>query len=225
MSQSEEISRSFYAQLGAAGLANRTRPDWDERIVASVSEMLPPRARVLDAGCGYGRVALPLAREGYDVTGLDLSPNLIQAARRAADDEGLRVEFTVGSMTALPYPRAAFDAVICLWSAFHELLEEEEQIQAISGMWRVLRPGGLALIEGPLYEAPGEEEIRSGARRGPDHRIAWTLVEGILNPHYVHDERSFRRICEAAGVAPFEVYERDWGGRQRQFLRLEKPPA
>lgn len=73
VSQSEEISRSFYAQLGADGLANRTRPEWDEKIIAALIEMLPQDARVLDVGCGYGRIALPLARAGYEVEGL-ISP-------------------------------------------------------------------------------------------------------------------------------------------------------
>jgi 2-polyprenyl-3-methyl-5-hydroxy-6-metoxy-1,4-benzoquinol methylase len=125
MPDSEEISRSFYLELGAEGLARRTRPEWDEAIVAALVELLPAGSRVLDAGCGYGRIALPLARAGYAVTGIDLAANLIDAARRTADAEGLTVELTVGSMTGLPYPTESFDAAICLWSAFNELLEEE----------------------------------------------------------------------------------------------------
>lgn len=225
VSQSEEISRSFYAQLGADGLANRTRPEWDEKIIAALIKMLPQDARLLDVGCGYGRIALPIAQAGYDVEGLDLSENLIEAARRAADAEGLRVGFTVGSMTSLPYPSESFDAAICLWSAFNELLEEDEQTRAIREMWRVLRPGGVGVIEGRPYTGPSEADIESGARRGPEHRVEWGLVEGILNPHYRHDERSFRRICDAAGVERFQVFERDWGGRQRLFLRLDKPSS
>jgi len=209
--------------LGADGLANRTRPEYDEKQVAAVIEMLPPEARVLDVGSGYGRVTLPLAREGYEIEGLDLSSNLIQAARQAADAEGLHIGFTVGSMRSLPYPSAAFDVVLCLWSAFYEILEEEEQTESIAEMWRVLRPGGFALIEGPRYEEPSEEDIQRGARRGPEHRVGWGLVEGDLNPHYAHDERSLRHLCNAAGVSRFHVFERDWGGRQRLFLRLDKP--
>lgn len=223
MSQSEEISQAFYAELGADGLANRTRPEWDETIVAAVVEMLPPKARVLDVGCGYGRVALPLARAGHEVEGLDLSENLIEAARQAGDAEGLPIRFTVGTMISLPCAAASFDAVICLWSAFNELLEENEQIQAIREMWRVLCPGGVGLIEGRPYTKPTAGEIASGERHGLAHRVEWGLVEGILNPHYRHDERSFRHICDAAGVSQFDVFERDWAGRQRLFLRLDKP--
>ena len=222
MAGSEEISRSFYAALGAEGLARRTRPDWDEQIVASVLELLPAGARVLDVGCGYGRVALPLARAGHAVEGLDLAGNLIEAARAAAAAEGLTVGFTVGSMTSLPYPSSSFDAVVCLWSAFHELLEEEAQTRTVAEMWRVLRPGGFALVEGPLFTEPTAADVASGARRGPDRRIAWEPVEGLLHPHYVHDERSYRRVCEAAAVPSFEVFEREWATRRRLFLRLDK---
>ncbi len=225
MSRSEEISRSFYERLGANGLASRTRADWDRKIVAALIEMLPDQARVLDVGCGYGRISLPLARAGYEVAGLDLSPNLIEAARAGADTEGLAVAFTLGSMTAMPYAAESFDTVACLWSAFHELLEEDEQVRAIGEMWRVLKPGGFAVIEGPVYEEPSTSDIENGTRRGPGHRVSWSLIEGILNPHYAHDERSFRRICEAARVSRFRVWERDWAGRQRLFLRLDKAAA
>jgi SAM-dependent methyltransferase len=126
-------------------------------------------------------------------------------------------------MASLPYPSESFDATICLWSAFNELLEEDERTRAIRELWRVLRPGGVGVIEGPPYREPTESEIESGARRGLEHRVEWGLVEGIPKPHYRHDEGSLRRICEAAGAERFEVFERDWGGRQRLFLRLDKP--
>jgi SAM-dependent methyltransferase len=223
ISRSEETSRAFYARLGAEGLASRTRPEWDAQIVAALVELIP-RGRVLDVGCGYGRVALPLARAGYEVDGLDVSTNLVDAARAAAEAAGLRVGFTVASMTSLPYPSKSFDAAICLWSGFNELLEEDEQVRAIAELWRVLRPGGIALVEGRLYTEPTEAEIASGVRHGPEHRVESGLVEGIPQDHFRHDERSFRRICAAAGVARFDVFERDWAVRRRLFLRLDKPP-
>jgi SAM-dependent methyltransferase len=223
MSRSEEISRAFYAQLGAEGLANRTAPEWDRSIVARLTEILPLESRVLDVGCGYGRVTLPLAQAGYEIEGIDLSENLIDAARRVADAKRLPIVFTVGSMTSLPYAPASYDAVVSLWSSFNELLEEEEQGRALREMWRVLRPGGFALIEGPLYEEPTDSDIESGRRRGQEHRIAWMYVEGILRPHYAHDARSLRRACDAAGVSAFQVFEDEWAGRRRLFLRLDKP--
>jgi SAM-dependent methyltransferase len=138
-----------------------------------------PRTRVLDVGCGYGRITLPLARKDYRVEGLDHSPELLTTARELGQAEGLNVSFTLGSMTSLPYEESSYGAVICLWSAFNELLEEHEQLTALGEMWRVLEPGGFALAEGRPYTEASEQEIGTGLRRGPGHRLERNVVEGL----------------------------------------------
>lgn len=222
---SEQLSREFYRRLGAEGLAGRTQPEWDAAIVAAVVEMIPREARVLDVGCGYGRIALPLAREAYRVVGLDHSPELLAAARRVAETEGLDITFTLGSMASLEYRNHSFDAVICLWSAFNELLEEEEQLMALREMWRVLKPGGLALIEGRPYTEPTDREIAAGIRRGSDRRVEWDVVDGILNLHYRHDQASLSRLSEKIGVDRYEITTQLWGGRDRLILRVWREPT
>jgi 2-polyprenyl-3-methyl-5-hydroxy-6-metoxy-1,4-benzoquinol methylase len=118
VSSSEAQSRSFYARLGAEGLRRRSRPEWDAAITELVAAYLGERERVLDAGCGYGRIAIPLAMRGHRVTGLDVSEPLLHSAREAALVQGVRLPLAVGSMTGLPFRDSSFDAVICLWSAY-----------------------------------------------------------------------------------------------------------
>jgi SAM-dependent methyltransferase len=220
--ESEAIARAFYAALTPAGLAGRTQTEWDELILRDLAELLPPANRILDVGCGYGRLAVPLAVAGYQVQGLDLSSVMIEAAQENAAEAGVRIPFVVGSMTDLPYDDASFDVVLCLWSAFHELLEVHAQTAAIHEMWRVLVGDGIGVIEGPPYTSPTAKEIARGYRRGHEHRVRWDLIDGLPNPHYVHDERSLAERCRAAGVTSFDVLPRDWGGRPRLLLRLRK---
>lgn len=75
MSADEAVSRYFYANLGADGLRRRSRPEWDAAVVDLAAGYLAGRERVLDLGCGYGRIAIPLTARGYRVIGLDHAPS------------------------------------------------------------------------------------------------------------------------------------------------------
>ena len=216
------MSIEFYERLGAEGLAARTSAAWDEQIVTRLHEMILPGRRVLDAGCGYGRIAIPMAQAGYDVTGLDHSDALLRVARERAEAANVAVRWIRETMCRMPLPDDSFDVVICLWSAFNELLEEEEQIAAVKEMHRVLRPRGWALIEGPIFTPAIADEIASGKRHGRENRLSMDVVAGLPNPHYCHDRESLAYIMERAAVAPFQVYTDGWAGRPRQFLRIQR---
>lgn len=221
---SAERSRTFYRALGPAGLAIRTKPEWDAQIVQSLIQLLPPAGRVLDVGCGYGRIAIPLAELGYEVTGLDISSNLLRAARREGSRRHLRIRFDAGSMTELPYPSGTFDAVISLWTAFYELLEHSEQVAALREMHRVLTPDGVGVIDGPVYESPTDAEIAQGARQGPGHRIAVALIAGQRLEHFAHDASTLEALADEAGLAHRRVVEQRWAGRPRQLLLFSRNP-
>ncbi|HUZ85079.1 MAG TPA: methyltransferase domain-containing protein, partial [Gaiellales bacterium] len=75
-------------RLGADRLAGQTQPEFDRSTVATLVAMLPPCARSLDLGCGYGRIALPLARAGNRVEGLDLVADMIEEAPPASRARG-----------------------------------------------------------------------------------------------------------------------------------------
>jgi SAM-dependent methyltransferase len=214
---SETQSRSFYAKLGAEGLRRRSSPKWDAAITKTAAAYLGERERVLDAGCGYGRIAIPLATRGYRVSGLDLSEPLLHSAREATLVQGVRLPLAVGSMTRLPFRDSSFDAVICLWSAYYEVLDPADQVRTLAEMWRVLAVGGLALIEGPLPPATGTEL--------PEDRIDRGLVEGLPNPHYVHDLETLSSRCAEAGIDDAEILIRDWAGRQRTILLFRRLSA
>ena len=95
--------------------------------------------RVLDVACGTGNLALPAARMGAIVTGVDIAPNLIEQARQNAAREGLKIQFDEGDAENLPYENAGFDAVVTMFGA---MFAPRPELVAAE-LKRVCRPGGL----------------------------------------------------------------------------------
>ncbi len=114
------------------------------------SEYLPQNARVLDLGCGSGiPVSKFLVEKGYDVTGVDISPKMIELARKNVSD----ARFVVGDMTEVRFKKK-FDGVIAVYSIFH--VPREEQKKLFERIHSVLFSGGVFLAS--LATDEGEYE-------------------------------------------------------------------
>lgn len=107
-------------------------------------ELAGREARILDAGCGTGGLLNELRRAEvmWEPEGLDYSPVACALARERT---GLPVR--QGSMTALPHPDGAFDAVVSVDALTHV----QDRAAALAEMVRVLRPGGLVILNVPAY--------------------------------------------------------------------------
>jgi SAM-dependent methyltransferase len=103
---------------------------------------LKPGTRVLDVACGTGNLALPAARIGAVVTGVDIAPNLIEQAREIANREGLTAKFDEGDAENLPYEDGSFDAVITMFGA---MFAPRPELTAAE-LKRVCRSGGLIVM-------------------------------------------------------------------------------
>jgi ubiquinone/menaquinone biosynthesis C-methylase UbiE len=101
-----------------------------------------PGAEILDAPCGYGRHAIPLAQAGFRVVGADRSQALLDEARR----RGAEFELVQADYRELPFPDDRFDAVLNLFSALG-YTGKEGDTQALREFHRVLRPGGRLVVE------------------------------------------------------------------------------
>jgi len=98
-----------------------------------------PGMRVLDVACGTGNLALPAARLGASVTGVDIAPNLLEQARETAKRAGLTVQFDEGDAEKLPYEDGSFDAVITMFGA---MFAPRPELTAAE-LKRVCRSGGV----------------------------------------------------------------------------------
>jgi SAM-dependent methyltransferase len=97
-----------------------------------------PGQRVLDVACGTGVVSVTAARLGTSVTGLDLTPELLERARENARIAGVKADWHEGDVENLPFGDAAFDVVM---SQFGHIFAPRPDV-AIGEMLRVLKPGG-----------------------------------------------------------------------------------
>ena len=119
---------------------------------------------ILDAGCGRGRNALFLARQGAAVTALDHLPEMLALCRRAAGSEGLALPCVTGKVESLPLASGTFDAALC--TSILESIPAPAAAAAGAELHRVVRPGGhlllvAAALEGSDPEARGPSPFRA----------------------------------------------------------------
>jgi SAM-dependent methyltransferase len=102
--------------------------------------------RVLDLACGTGGATVRLAAQGFQVTGVDLSPDMLGIARQKAAEAGVAVHFQQQDMSGLELD-GPFDVVICLYDSLNHLLETERLRATFKGVDRLLTPGGLFIFD------------------------------------------------------------------------------
>jgi len=103
---------------------------------------IPLGQRLLDVATGSGQIAIPAARAGMDVTGIDIAPNWVEQARARAAAEGLEVQFDEGDAEQLPYNDASFDVVVSVVGAIFAPRPEQVAAELV----RVTRPGGRIIM-------------------------------------------------------------------------------
>lgn len=150
---------------------------------AAVADALAGRgvaagSSLVDAGCGTGRYAAELARLGYRVTGVDLSPELIAIAARATP--GCRFEVADLRKWA---PARPFDAALCR-GVLNDLIEDSDRRAAVAGLRRALRDGGVLVADvrdweatARRYEADPAIERAADTPRGPVTFTSHTTLE------------------------------------------------
>lgn len=132
------IARWYTRNRGSAG-----QMDTYQEQAASLTASLPQGVRILEVAPGPGYFAVELARRGFDVTGLDISHSFVDIASRYGRRQGVTVDFRQGDVAALPFPDGSFDVIVCQ-AAFKNF---REPVKALNEMRRVLRTGGVAVIQ------------------------------------------------------------------------------
>ncbi|SNR74329.1 class I SAM-dependent methyltransferase [Puniceibacterium sediminis] len=109
--------------------------------------------RVLDAACGTGYHAVRLTRAGFDVTALDICPNMVARTAENARAHGVRFKMMVRDWLELDSDAAPFDAIVCLGSSFPHLLDPADRSKALKNFYSLLRPGGQLILDHRNFDA------------------------------------------------------------------------
>jgi SAM-dependent methyltransferase len=136
MDEFKQRQRTMWGAGDYAALSEHIR-DVGEHVVERAG--VGPGMRVLDVACGTGNAAIPAARAGAEVTGLDLVPELLDAGRAKAAAEGVEVNWVEGDAEALPFEDGTFDRV---FSTFGHMFAPRHRDTA-DEMARVCREGGV----------------------------------------------------------------------------------
>jgi ubiquinone/menaquinone biosynthesis C-methylase UbiE len=119
--------------------------------------------RVLDVACGTGNATIQAAQAGGEVTGLDLTPELLEGGRRRAAEAGVEIEWVEGDAEELPFADASFDVAVstfgCMFAPSHQAAADE--------IARVVRPGGRIGIAAWTPDGSVGDFFRSLSTLGP----------------------------------------------------------
>lgn len=204
----------------------------DARLAAATSEVEQimtlaecSDGRVLDLACGPGRHSVAFARRGFEVTGVDRSPFLLERARANARDAGVEVEWTQADMRGFRRPRA-FDLAICLFTSFGFFRDDHDNQQVLTNVAASLAPGGAFVLDVLGKEVHARRYMATTSRDLPDgvvvhrHQIVddWTRIQNewiILRDgasrsfhfsHWLYSARELSDMFRRAGFAQVRVY-------------------
>ncbi|MEX2465325.1 MAG: class I SAM-dependent methyltransferase [Gemmatimonadota bacterium] len=126
----------------------RAYRDFTERTLREVRERVVPPARIIDFGAGTGRLAVPLASEGYRVTAVDPSGAMLERLRLKESGAPSAIECVVSGVEDYS-GHIEHDFALCVFTVLGYLLDERALSRAARSMAAALRPGGLLLIDIP----------------------------------------------------------------------------
>ena len=103
-------------------------------------------ARILELCCGTGRLTLPIAKDGYDISGVDYTSSMLEQAKIKASEGGLEVEFIEADIRTLDLPEK-YDLIFIPFNSIHHLYKNEDLFKAFNVVKNHLKEGGFFLLD------------------------------------------------------------------------------
>ncbi|PEC49071.1 SAM-dependent methyltransferase [Bacillus sp. AFS077874] len=147
--------------------SRKSRMTQMQEYATEIQSLVQEGAKILEVAPGPGYLSIELAKIGFDVTGIELSPDFVNIEKNNAKEANVLVNFKEGNASNLPCDDNTFDFIICS-AAFKNFMDP---VKALKEMYRVLKPGGTSLIIDMNFNATAQDiegEIRKTGMTGFD---------------------------------------------------------
>jgi SAM-dependent methyltransferase len=207
--------------------------------VVELADRLPPDAFVLDIGCGVGRHLLYLGGRGFRMAGVDISPSGVQASQQVCAEQGILVDARVSDMNALPWEDNTFDGAFAISTIHHH--RRAGIVESLREARRVLKPGGLLLVDFPSTDTLQYQRARRQVNEGVlvevepntfvSERTDLPEHDDEFLPHHFCDEADLRDLlCDFDSVNLWAdlrdtVSEEGIAGKAGKWVAWARKPA
>jgi ubiquinone/menaquinone biosynthesis C-methylase UbiE len=208
-----KVSEKAYKGMGMEGLTARwyaslTHKSLDEfkSLARRVAGQIPEGSTVLEVAPGPGYLAIELAKLGaYRVTGLDISRTLVEIARANAAEAGVDVDFRQGDAAHMPFDAQSFDFLLCR-AAFKNF---SQPLPALKEMYRVLKPGGRAMIIDLRRDASMQSisQAVQAMHLGPVNAMITRLTFRFMLLKRAYTREEFRQLLAQTKFGPIDIRE------------------
>ncbi len=194
---------AYYDWENAQTVGRRDIAFWSDLALRASSRQAGERRRILELGCGTGRVAIPVAKAGASVIGIDRSASMLARARTRVRRArlGSRLKLIRGDIRHLPFPDKSFELVMAPYGILQSLLDEKLLSATLKDVRRVLARNGTFGIE-LVADLPAWDEystrVTFRSQRGPNGTPI-KLIESVTQDRRKHITRFEQEFVEGTG--------------------------
>lgn len=162
-----------------------------------------PKGKLLDIGCGIAAYSIIFAKHDFECVGIDISKQLLFWAKKNTEKNGVKFPLIKASCLDLPFKDGTFDYAISI-AVFHHLDSDEKRLKAFREVYRILRPGGTALITCWNKTQP---RFVFGSR---DRYVKWSHKGQDYHRYYhLFSYSEMRRLAESTGFEVLKLFAED----------------